>query len=156
MRPSSSLAPQKAPCQNHAQKFPISSSVLKLAAQTGLHLSGRCPYGSQSHHPLAAALSSSILGMLFSASTYWFRETYAVLYWITVQSREAHVPMEWLLHTSFREAEVLPLTSDHIASLYGGPPFLHPFRSLSLHFIHPFSLHGLFFFLFQPTLILNA
>ena len=29
-----------------------------------------------------------------------------MLHWITVESREAHVPKEWLLHMSFREAEV--------------------------------------------------
>ena len=36
-RPSTSLAPHQAISQNHAQKFPISLSVLKPAAQTCLH-----------------------------------------------------------------------------------------------------------------------
>ena len=38
MRPSTSLSPQQATSQNHAQKSPTSLSVLKLAAQTDLHL----------------------------------------------------------------------------------------------------------------------
>ena len=37
MRPRTSLAPQETTSQNHAQKFPIFLSVLKLVMQTDLH-----------------------------------------------------------------------------------------------------------------------
>ena len=52
--PSTSLALQKATNQNHAQKFPISLSVLKLPTQTDLH---PLHWGFQGRHLLAAALS---------------------------------------------------------------------------------------------------
>ena len=107
--PSTSLALQKATNQNHAQKFPISLSVLKPPAQTGLNPSGRFSCRFRSHHPLAAALSFRIWGALLSASRQWLRKPWAVLRGVVVGPREAHVPREWLLHTSFREAEVPPL-----------------------------------------------
>ena len=103
-RPSTSLAPQKATSQNHAQKFPMSLSVLKPAVQTGLHpLWNVHLWVSES--PSSCSSSLFQIWGTFSASMQWFRETRAVLHWVTVGSREAHVPREWLL-TSFREAEV--------------------------------------------------
>ena len=59
-RPSTSLAPHQAVSQNHAQKFPSSFSVLKLAAQTVLHSLWNFSCGLQSSHPLTAALSLRI------------------------------------------------------------------------------------------------
>ena len=78
--PSTSLALQKATNQNHAQKFPISLSVLKPPAQTGLNPSGRFSCRFRSHHPLAAALSFRIWGTLSSASMQWFSKTYTLLH----------------------------------------------------------------------------
>ena len=57
-------------------------------------LSGMCTCGFQSRHPLTAALSFGVWGVLFSASMQWFRKTCAVLHWVMVESREAHVPRE--------------------------------------------------------------
>ena len=56
MRPSTSLAPHQGISQNHAQEFPTSLSVLKVAEQTGLHPLWKVLLGFQSRHPLAAAL----------------------------------------------------------------------------------------------------
>ena len=88
-RPHTSLAPQKATSQNHAQKFPIPLSVLKPAEQRDLHPLWNVHCGFQTRHPLAAALSFRIWGTLFSASRSWFRETCATLHWMVVGSREA-------------------------------------------------------------------
>ena len=107
MKPSTSLAPQNATNHNHAQKFPISLSVLRLVAQTGLHPLWKALLWI-SVTILLQQLSPSGSGVGYSQTpcSEWFKETCAVLHWIMVESREAHVPREWLLHTSSREAEV--------------------------------------------------
>ena len=101
--PSSSSLPQDPklpllPGRLQAKTMPRSSpcpslSISQSQKQISI-LSGMCTFGFQSRHPLAAALSFRIWGVLFSASMYWFRKTCAVLHWVMVESREAHVPRE--------------------------------------------------------------
>ena len=55
---------------------------------------------------LSQRLSSSGSGVRCSQPPCSVRETCAMLSWVTVESREAHLPREWLFHTCFREAEV--------------------------------------------------
>ena len=50
-----------------------------------------CLCGFQSHHPLTAALSFRISGARSSISVRWSRKICAVLHWIMVESREAHI-----------------------------------------------------------------
>ena len=103
---STSLALQKATSQNHTQKSLYPYLFLSWSHPQVSIFSGRYTCGFQSRHPLAAALSFRIWGVLSSVSMQWFRETCAVLPWVMVESREAHNPRVWLLHTSFRQAEV--------------------------------------------------
>ena len=50
-----------------------------------------CTCGFQKHHPLTAALSFRISGARSSISVRWSRKICAVLHWIMVESREAHI-----------------------------------------------------------------
>ena len=127
------------PKRLQAKTTPTSSPCPYLSASQSRKqvsvLSGMCPCGSQSRHPLAAALSFRIWGALLSASTQWLREPGAVLHGVMVGSREAHVPREWLLHTSFREAEVPPLLlqTTRLLSFLSACPH---FKCLPQNFLH--------------------
>ena len=73
-----------------------------------------------------------------------------------VESRKAHIPRVWLLCTSFREAEVVPL-SLQTAWLLFMVDFLPYTPDLMVNFLlYPVGLCGIFFLLSQHTLILNA
>ena len=88
-RPTASLAPQKAISTTMPRSSPSPHLFLsRLCKQVSIP-SGRCTCGSQSRHPLAAAVSSRVWGALFPASMQWFRETCAVLHWVMVGSRQA-------------------------------------------------------------------
>ena len=105
-RPRASLAPQKAISTTMPRSSPPPHLFLSRLGKQVSILSGRCTCGSQSPHPLAAAVSSRVWGALFPASVQWFRETRAVLHWVVGGGVQAGtVPREWLLCTSFREAE---------------------------------------------------
>ena len=111
-RPSIFLAPHQAIRRNTLnQKFPISFSVLKPAAQTGLHPLRKV-------HSGVSKSSSSHNGSLLQGLRYVVlslhvivQENMCMLQWITVKSGKAHVPREWPLHLSLREAEVYSLQS---------------------------------------------
>ena len=92
--------------QKHAPKFPISSSVLKPVAQTILHPLWKLHSWVSE---LPSSRSSSLLqhlGYIVISLYVVVQETCAMLHQVMVESGEAHVPREWLLCTSFREAEV--------------------------------------------------
>ena len=106
MRPSTSLAPLQDISKTMPRSSPYPHFFLSQQCKQVSIPSGMCSCGSQSRHPLAAVLSYRIWGALSSASMWWFRETCAMLHWVMVESREAHVPRQWLPNASFREAEV--------------------------------------------------
>ena len=140
MRPSTSLAPHQAISQNHAQKCPISFSVLKTAAQTGLHPLWKELFWVTESTSFHRSSPLQDLGYLSSVSMQWFRETCAVLHWIMVESKAVHIPREWLLHMSFREAEVC--SSAFPVRLQTPPTNLGLVRQVpgQLHQLFPYTL----------------
>ena len=83
--------------------------------------SGWHTHGFQSCHPFARALSFRIWGIcpqLLCTSP----GKHAVLLWITVKSRKAHVPRKWLLYTSFREAKVNSVSIPRQTSVFQASP----------------------------------
>ena len=83
--------------------------------------SGWHTHGFQSCHPFARALSFRIWGIcpqLLCTSP----GKHAVLLWITVKSRKAHVPRKRLLYTSFREAKVNSVSIPRQTSVFQASP----------------------------------
>ena len=88
-RPSTSLAPQKAMRQNMPRSSPHPYLFFSMLRKQTSVPSGTCTCGFQSCHPLAAALSFRVWGVLFSASIpewfqyrtipEWFREMCTML-----------------------------------------------------------------------------
>ena len=115
-RPTASLAPQKAISHNHAQKFPISSSVLKQAVQTGVHPLWKVHlWVSESPSSRSSCLLQGLGCAVPSLRAVVQGNTCSVtLGRGGVQG--GTVPREWLLRTSFREA-VVPSRSLQVAWL---------------------------------------
>ena len=106
--PSIFLAPQKAISQNHSQKFPISLSVLKPVLQTD-------PHSLWNVLSCVSELPSSCSSCLLQDLGYAVLSLHVVVQesicCVTLdhgglESREPHIPREWLLCMSFREVEI--------------------------------------------------
>ena len=103
--------------------------------------SGRCSCDFQSH--LLQQLYPSGSGVHCPQPLCSGSGKRAVLHWVMVESREAHIPKEWLLHMSFTEAEVC---SSRVPVLLQAPP-TNPcsVRQLpaELHQLSPYTLTSL-------------
>ena len=155
-RPSTSLAPHQAVSQNHAQKFPSSFSVLKLAAQTVLHPLWKVHLWvseSPSSHSscLLQGLGCTVLSLHSVVQGNMCRVT---LGHGAVQG--GTVPMEWLLHTFFREARVPRSACPVPVQLQAYPTNLCLVRQVptQLHQLSPYTLfsrlHGFYPTSFRP------
>ena len=132
--PEPPLLPKRLRAKTTPRSSPYPYLTLSQSREQVSTPSGTCACGFQSPHPLAAAPSFRICGALFSASTWWFRKTHAVVHGIMVESREAHGPRERLLHVSFREAEVPPLslqTTRRLPSSFSARPHFNAWPGTS-------------------------
>ena len=110
-------------------------------------LSGRCTCGFQSCHPLEAALSFRIWGVLYPASMQWFRKTCCVtLGHGGIQGDIRPQESGFSTHPSEKQKKLLSHYRPHgfhlthqTSSLHGG---LSP--------LHPFKLYGFFLLSFSP------
>ena len=79
------------------KRFPIPSSVFSLAAQTVLHPLWKVHlWVSESPSSLSSCLRQD-LGYVVLSLHVVVGETCAMLHWITVESKNARIPREWLL-----------------------------------------------------------
>ena len=106
-RPNTSLDPHQAISQKHAQKFPISLFLLKPAVPTVFlptqNLNLWVSESSSSHSRSLLDLRYVVLSFHVVVQKNTCRIT---LDHGGLESREPHIPREWLLCMSFREVEI--------------------------------------------------